>query len=298
MNAAPLSAAPRALDDAAAARTRTRLQMLPQAPWLHGESAQRMAERLAVIKQPPQRVIDWSGPAGGAPQVLTQACPGARIHRLWPEGVAIGPAAWWQRLLPSRHVAAVSAAEVPDGAFDMVWSVMNLHWSARPELLMQAWRRALATDGFLMFNTLGPGTLAGLRDLYRAAGWGSPMAALVDMHDLGDMLVHSGFADPVMDQETVTLTWASPEAMLAELRSLGGNADPCRLAGCRTPRWRARLHAALTERADGQGRIAMDFELVYGHAFRTTDAGPAVSAQANIALDDMKLMLRKPKPRQ
>jgi hypothetical protein len=33
------------------------------------------------------------------------------------------------------------------------------------------------------------------------------MAPLVDMHDLGDMLVQAGFADPVMDQETLTLTW-------------------------------------------------------------------------------------------
>jgi malonyl-CoA O-methyltransferase len=175
---------------------------------------------------------------------------------------------------------------------------MTLHWAARPELLMQAWRRALATEGFLMFNTFGPGSLAGLRDLYGAAGWGSPMAALVDMHDLGDMLVESGFADPVMDQETVTLTWASPEAMLAELRTLGGNADPRRWAGCRTPRWRARLCAALAERADAQGRIAMDFELVYGHAFRAPDPGPRVSPNTTIALDDMKLMLRKGSPRQ
>ena len=59
------------------------------------------------------------------------------------------------------------------------------------------------------------------------------------MHDLGDMLVQAGFADPVMDQEMLTLTWPDAEALLAELRALGGNADPARCAGLRTPRWRA-----------------------------------------------------------
>ena len=29
----------------------------------------------------------------------------------------------------------------------------------------------------------------------------------VDMHDLGDMLVESGFEIPVMDQETLTITY-------------------------------------------------------------------------------------------
>ena len=74
------------------------------------------------------------------------------------------------------------------------------------------------------------------------------------MHDLGDMLVEAGFADPVMDQETITLTWPSGEALLAELRQLGGNVDPRRFAGLRTPRWRSRLAEALEAR--GRRRTA------------------------------------------
>jgi malonyl-CoA O-methyltransferase len=117
------------------------------------------------------------------------------------------------------------------------------------------------------------------------------MADLVDMHDLGDMLVHAGFADPVMDQVALTLTWASPEALLTELRSLGSNAHPQRFAGLRTPRWRDRLHAALRERAGADGRISMTFEVVYGHAFKPP---PRVKLrdEAHISLQDMKAMVR------
>lgn len=41
----------------------------------------------------------------------------------------------------------------------------------------------------------------------------------VDMHDVGDMLVHGGFSDPVMDMETLTLTYADPWQALRELKN-------------------------------------------------------------------------------
>src|SRR5207247_496200 len=134
---------------------------------------------------------------------------------------------------------------VPDGDAQLLWANMMLHAAADPQAVFARWHRALAVDGFVMFSTLGPDTLRELRELYRACGWPAPMAELVDMHDLGDMLVHAGFADPVMDQEQITLTWATPQALLDELRTLGGNAHPQRFAGLRTPRWRERLCAAL-----------------------------------------------------
>ena len=145
-----------------------------------------------------------------------------------------------------------------------------------------------------MFSTFGPGSLTTLQDLYRAEGWALPFAPFVDMHDLGDMLVEAGFADPVMDQEIITLTWASPEALLAELRQLGGNVALGRHAGLRTPRWRERLQSALAATAGSgspAGRIALDFEIVYGHAFRPLPR-PRVGARTEVALEDLRTMAR------
>ena len=171
---------------------------------------------------------------------------------------------------------------------------MMLHLAEDPLHLMQHWQRALAVDGFLMFSTLGPGSLQGLRAVYARCGWPVPHAPFVDMHDLGDMLVHAGFADPVMDQEILTLTWPDAEAMLRELRSLGGNADPARGAGLRTPRWRQRLCIELQQLRGPDGRLRLDFELVYGHAFRAAPK-PRVAAQTSVALDEMRAMVRSPR---
>ena len=67
---------------------------------------------------------------------------------------------------------------MPPAQAQLVWSNMSLHWAQDAPTLMREWQRALVVDGFLMFTTLGPGTLVALRDLYRAHGWGTPVCAV------------------------------------------------------------------------------------------------------------------------
>ncbi len=286
------------IDARALGRAQRRSARVDTAPWLHGEVARRMAERLPVILRQPDTVIDWWAHAGGSQAALAQAYPKARLLRVEPSedigghvARALGSAPWWSARRWRREAPALGEAALAPGVGQLLWANMMLHAVADPEALMQRWRRALAIDGFLMFSTLGPDTLSGLRALYRDAGWGAAHAAFTDMHDWGDMLVVAGFADPVMDQERLTLSWATPEALLGELRTLGGNADPGRHAGLRTPRWRARLLDALRERAGADGRIALEFELVYGHAFNPMPR-PKLAAQTHVALDDMRRMAR------
>ena len=294
----PARSARRPLDAVALAHVQRRLQRAPAPPWLHGEVARRMAERLPVIRLKPARVLDWGAFMGASAAVLKTTYPQAQRLAIEPDAARRDATAaglqqpWWS---PTRWrgaaTAAVRAADVAPGSGELLWSNMGLHGVIDPQAEMAAWHRALVVDGFLMFATLGPGTLQGLRDLYAAQAWPVPMAPLVDMHDLGDMLVHAGFADPVMDQETVTLTWATPQALLAELRQLGGNVDPRRAAGLHTPRWRDRLLARLADRAGSDGRVALDFEVVYGHAFHPAPR-PRLAAQTQVPLDDMRAMVR------
>ncbi len=288
----------RAVDAAALAHIQRRLAGASQAPWLHGEVARRMAERLPVFRRPPQQIVDWYGRDGASAPVLAAACPQARVRRVDPLGGSSGtpatppearrwrPWPWRPKAMP----APVPAALLGPDAGDLLWANMGLHWCADPLAEMRRWQAALAVDGVLMFSTVGPGTLVSLRALYAQRGWPPPAAPLVDMHDLGDMLVEAGFAEPVMDQETLTLTWPDAAALLAELRTLGGNADPARGAGLRTPRWRRELLSALTP-PDGT-RPALSFEIVYGHAWRARPR-VAVAPEARVDLQDMRSILRR-----
>ena len=283
------------LDAAVLVRVQRRQAHADHAPWLHREVARRMAERLPIIRQQPDTVIDWWSHAGGSQEVLARAYPKARRLRVEAAGSAAAlpheTVPWWSARRWRREPAPLDESAVPAAAGQLLWANMMLHAVDDPQLLMQRWRRALAVDGFLMFSTLGPDTLSTLRFLYRDAGWGSAHAPFTDMHDWGDMLVATGFAEPVLDQERLTLTWATPEALLGELRTLGGNTDPARFAGLRTPRWRARLLAALRERASADGRIALEFELVYGHAFNALPRAK-VSGETRVAVEDLRAMAR------
>jgi malonyl-CoA O-methyltransferase len=291
------STAQRALDAAAVQAIVRRMCAAAQPPWLHGEAARRMAERLPVIRKQPQTVVQWSGFLGASNEVLHGAYPHAQRLvvdddvALRERSAAQHRAPWWSRRRWAGVPQVVAPEALQPASGELVWANMLLQGAADPPALMAQWQRALAVDGFLMFSTLGPGSLPELRALYQAQGWGHPMAPLIDMHDLGDMLVQAGFADPVMDQETLTLTWPSAEAALAELRTLGGNAHPGRHAGLRTPRWRQRLLQALAAQADGEGRVALRFELVYGHAFRPAPKAP-VQARTEVSLDAMREMVR------
>lgn len=272
----------RAVDAAALARVRRRLAAA-EPPWLHLEAARRMGERLALLRRPPARAIDWYGDDRGA---LREACPRAERLRVdWGEAPT-RQRPWWKRWTGSERV--VSVGELPAAAGDLLWANMGLHWQPDPLAEMQRWFQALAVDGILMFTTLGPGSLGALRTLYAARGWGEPFAPFVDMHDLGDMLVEAGFTDPVMDQEVLHLNWADASALLEELRQWGGNAAPARHVGLRTPRWLEALKAALA--APGE-RPALDVELVYGHAIRQA-VKPRVAAETQIGLQDMRSILR------
>lgn len=293
----------RHLDVASVRTSLRRLAACEGAPWLHTEVARRMAERLALIRLKPQAMLEWWGHGGGGAVHLIQAYRGAQRYVVEPTEALrarsrqAAQAAWWSlRRWRAPATQVIAPDEVAPASVQLVWANMMLHASVDPAALFARWHSALAVDGFVMFSCLGPDTLRELRDLYRRLGWPTPMAELVDMHDLGDMLVHAGFADPVMDQEVLTLSWDSPQAVLDELRSLGANASPDRFAGLRTPRWRARLLGELARLADANGRINMRFEVAYGHAFKAPPRVP-MSSETTVSLADMRLLVQAKGPR-
>jgi malonyl-CoA O-methyltransferase len=202
------------------------------------------------------------------------------------------PRPWWRRWTgPSVH-----PGPVPDGGVQMLWANMALHMSARPQALIGEWHRALAVDGFLMFSCLGPDTLRELRALYRAAGWPPPAHDFTDMHDWGDMLVHAGFAEPVMDMERIVLTWESPGRLLGELRELGANLHPARFPALRGRAWKAQLEDAIARQlVQPDGRLALTFEIIYGHAMKPLPA-VRLGERSAVSLDDMRTILRSGKP--
>ena len=293
----------RGLDDVAARAALARLARRDAAPWLHGEIARRLVERLAPLRAEPRRIVEWWPGPGDGDMVLRERYPSAERVAVEPDGPwterrrAAERKPWWS--LRGRAAATVlpdSASDAAIGRAQLVWANMVLAFVVDPPALMARWHALLEVEGVAVFSCLGPGTLRELRELYAALGWPTPTATFIDMHDLGDMLVGAGFADPVLDQETLILRWKSGDALLAELAQLGGNTSPDRFRGLRTPRWRRRLLDALAERADSDGSVGLSVEVAYGHGFKPA---PRVGGGAPVAvsLNEMRAMVRRPRSR-
>jgi malonyl-CoA O-methyltransferase len=266
-----------------------------RSPWLHEEVGRRMAERLEWIKLQPQAWADWGPVRGGvkAHALVAQRYPRAQgwvvehdaKHAAAAKLLLARP--WWKlNAPPVRH------GDVPEGGVQMLWANMALHMSPDPQALIAQWHRALATDGFLMFSCLGPDTLRELRALYAQLGWPPPAHEFTDMHDWGDMLVHGGFAEPVMDMERITLTWKTPQRLLAELRELGANLGRGRFPALRGRAWRQELENRIDQSLrDADGRLALTFEIVYGHAVRPAPR-VRVAGESAVSMRDMQALLR------
>lgn len=270
-------------------------------PWLHEEVGRRMESRLQWLRQAPQNWLHWMPARGGwdTHRLLEQRYAQARCYLVEPDPKAqqasqqaLHQSLWrrWSGRAPQRRWVMPAPAGV-----DMVWANMVVHALADPAQLLLQWQEALAPGGFLMFSCLGPDSLQELRALYEQLGWPPCAHAFTDMHDWGDMLLRCGFAEPVMDMERITLTWPSAHALLAELRTLGRNLHPARSAGLRGRAWQQqlvqRLGQALAQPAqDGQGagRLALSFEVIYGHAFKSTQARAQPDQPSVISLAQLR----------
>ena len=197
-------------------------------------------------------------------------------------------------------VAAVVADEeaLPfrDASLDLVVSALALQFvNDLPGTLIQI-RRALKPDGLFLAAMIGGESLAELRTAFAEAeaeleGGVSPrVAPFADLRDLGALLQRAGFALPVTDVDRITVRYASPLALMHDLRRMGaGNALTERR---RTPLRRATLRRLLeiyAERfADPDGRICATFEIVWlsGWAPHQSQQQPLAPGSAKTRLAD------------
>ncbi|KAF7599350.1 MAG: malonyl-[acyl-carrier protein] O-methyltransferase BioC [Candidatus Dactylopiibacterium carminicum] len=246
---------------------------LARQDFLAREAASRMAERLDYIRHTPSRILDLGCGHGADLPLLAQHYPQAErlgldvslpLLHLAPRAGGLLGRLFRREITPRLICADASQLPLATGSVDMVWSNLLLHWLPDPKPAFREMHRVLRTDGLLMFATLGPDTLAELRTVLPEHS----LHRFIDMHDLGDDLVHAGFAAPVMDMQRITLTYPDFDSLLRELRTASaGNARADRPHGLgRRARWQAARETAETLRQDG--KLSLTVELVFGHAWR------------------------------
>ena len=266
------------------------------ADFLRREIAERMHERLSLVKIVPQRVLDAGCGAGPDLGTLQKTYPAAQIVGIDASPAMLAgakspaPAMRSLNQMLSRLMPAKAGVDLLCGDFgtlpfgpnsiDLVWSNLALHWHPQPDRVFAEWRRVLRVDGLLMFSNFGPDTFKELRTAFAALDETPHTLPFVDMHDFGDQLVEAGFSTPVMDAERITVTYGTVQALLADVRAIGGNPLATRRRGLIGRAAWQRMVDALEAMRGADGKIGLTFEVIYGHAFRpvpkTTAAGESI----------------------
>lgn len=244
---------------------------------LQREIGSRMLERLDYVRIEPQHVLDLGCGTGASLTALHERYPQAQLLGADLSAPMMlagrGERSRLRWLLPFLRgnrtpLLATDAAALPfrSGALGMIWSNLMLHWLDDPLPALREMHRVLDVGGLLMFSTFGPDTLKELRESFRDGHVHTQR--FIDMHDFGDMLLECGFADPVMDMEVLTMTYASLDDLFCDLRQSGaGCAMQARRRGLAG---RSAWHEMRTayDKLARDGRLPASFEVVYGHAWK------------------------------
>lgn len=241
---------------------------------LQREVRERMLERLDWIKLEPQSILDAGCGTGYGTVALQERYPEARLLGM---DLAVGMLRVAKRRSETEGRRDFAAGQWICGALeqipyanqsiDLLFSNLTLQWVNDLPTVLAETHRVLRPRGLLTFSTLGPDSLMELRAAWAAVDRHSHVSAFMDMHDIGDLLVTAGFAEPVMDQERITLTYADLVDLVRDLQGIGaGNATAGRHRGLTAPgRWRAMVEGYESFRRDG--RLPATYEVIYGHAW-------------------------------
>jgi malonyl-CoA O-methyltransferase len=228
------------------------------------ETGARMADRLDWVTLVPRRCGDLGCATGDGAFELQRRFPDCQVLAADYSLAmldAVRARARADAQSPSVLNADVRAMPLATGSLDLIWSNLVLHWLDDPRPAFREAFRLLHPGGLFTFAMLGPDTLRELR----GAGWPG-VRRFIDMHDVGDMLVGEGFAEPVLDVDFISMTYRRRSRFLADQRLLG-----VRDALLGKPGYRSARAALRAWRSDEAGSFPVTFEVVFGHAWRAED---------------------------
>lgn len=242
---------------------------------LHEEVLIRLLQRLQYIRHQPETVLDVGCGTGKGLRGLQQAYPGARVVALDFAPQMLARARRRFRLWSRRRLVEADMERLPFAAasFDLVFSSLALPWSNDIGATLTEFARVSRGDALLLFASFGPATLAELDASWQGLDPHPHVHGFVDMHDVGDAMLASGFVQPVVDAETIRLEYGEFRGLLDDLRLVGAsNAHVGRRRGLTTPAQLRRLEQSYREHGFENGKFVASYEVVYGHAWARGDA--------------------------
>ncbi len=252
-----------------------------------------LLERLSAVERHFQTAIAMMGVTG---RLAAGLAAGGKTGTVWRmERVAEAFAG--NRPAPAAGlVGDEETLPLRPAGVDLIVAPLALTWTNDlPGALVQM-RRALKPDGLLLAALAGGDTLHELRLAMtqaeaELAGGASPrVMPFPDIREIGALLQRAGFALPVTDRDVLTVRYATPFALFADLKAMAASNVMTGRHRRPTPR-RLLMRAAeiyAARFADPDGRVRATFEIISlsGWAPHASQQKPARRGSAQVSLAD------------
>lgn len=211
------------------------------------EASQGLMERLSWLTMQPQHIVELGSGVGALTKLLLEQYTTADVLAIDLSEPMLNFIPAHPRL--SKLQTDVRTLSLQLQSTDMLLCNLLLSWLDDPRQILQRWQSFLRPHGVIAFSMLGLDTLKNTRELFGEI----VLPHLIDMHDVGDMLLQLGFLEPVLDVEYYTITYRDPYKMFAELQASGMVAQHLQLKN--------------PPPANANGMWEVTYEVIYAHAF-------------------------------
>lgn len=256
-----MSAPPRLFDRTLRRRRLERAGRIGLADFLKRRAAESAVQSLLAIMRPFPLAVDLSGSGGVLAKALTEEGADGRLGRLIRADLIRSPG--------TDLVLDEEALPFADESLDLAVSLLSLHWTNDLPGALSQIRRALKPDGLFLGALFGGTTLNELRwaltqaEVEVTGGAGPRISPFADAFDGAALLQRAGFALPVSDLDRVTVRYADPLRLIADLRAMGETGLLAERPRPLTRAVLARMAELYAERFAGpDGRIPATFDII------------------------------------
>lgn len=190
---------------------------------LQKEILTRLIDRLATLKANNViKALDVGSGTGLACQRLEKMY-GSGSYFAYDFSSAMLELARNQYINVKQYAVCGDAEALPfkDNIFDVVFSASTLQWCNDVTKVFANCYSALNEEGLFIFSSFGPETLIELRECFAKIDRQPHVSSFLDMQTLGDGMLASGFFDPVVESEIITVEYSSPLQLLRDLKATG-----------------------------------------------------------------------------
>ena len=241
--------------------------------FLQNEIANRLAEKLKVISIKPQTIIDLGSGTG----FLSE-----KTAKIFPNSILVCVDFAQQSLLENSQNLKVcaNAYKLPfaSNSVDFIVSNLMMQWCPDLTTLFNECFRVLKPQGLFLFTTFGPDTLKELKRSWSVVDNSAHVNNFIDMHDIGDQMLQSGFQSPIMEMEKLILTYEKVVDLMRDLKAIGAQ-NVANRSKALTGKTKFKKMIEMYESYRENGKLPATYEVIYGHAWKNEKKLGAISLE-------------------